>query len=357
MSDQLSVYSGDNCRSSQALLEELIALTELHMSKCVEFERICSTFFPHAGNPSTLEELPYIPVGLFKSLTLSSVPESDVYQTLMSSGTTGTPSRVVLDRGTATAQTRWLTSTMKFWLGEKRRRMLIVDSSTVLSGSTAKSARAAAILGMMRFGKDVHWLLDEAGKVDRDGLDRWIKERPDEPLFVFGFTFMVWQHLIQDLRTRSIDLSNAVLFHGGGWKMLASEAVSASEFRLRLRDQFGISQVHDYYGMVEQLGCIWIEVEEGLLVPTARSAALIRDPRTLCTVPVGTPGLVQVFSSLPRSYPGHSILTEDLGLITQNTFRPEIFGDHGLRILGRLPKSQARGCSDAVHLRGEFNDD
>ena len=59
-----------------------------------------------------------------------------------------------------------------------------------------------------------------------------------------------------------------------------------------------------------------------------------------------TKGLIQLLSLLPTSYPGHNILTEDIG---------EIFGEDnckcGLKgkyflVHGRAKEAEVRGCSD-----------
>lgn len=70
---------------------------------------------------------------------------------------------------------------------------------------------------------------------------------------------------------------------------------------------------------------------------------LVRDPVTLEVVPDGEVGLLQVFTTLATSYPGHSILTEDLGVM-----EPCACGaGRGFRVLGRAKGSEIRGCSDA----------
>lgn len=55
------------------------------------------------------------------------------------------------------------------------------------------------------------------------------------------------------------------MVHGGGWKKLINEAVSKEQFKEGLKEVCGINSVHDYYGMVEQTGCIYMECEEGHL--------------------------------------------------------------------------------------------
>ncbi len=344
----ISPYEPNIEAKTSSILERLNYLTAYHREHCLQYERICSALFPYQTTPGSLEELPYLPVGLFKSLRLTSVPEDEVYQVLRSSGTTGRHSQIFLDRSTATAQSRALTETMKYWLGERRRPMLIVDSPQVLEGSTRHSARAAAILGMMKFGTDRHWLLTSDHNIDFEGLHEWLQKNQSQPIFIFGFTFMVWRFLIEGLANTEVFSRDSILFHGGGWKRLEEESVSNEVFRERLTSQFGLTSVHDYYGMVEQLGAVWVESSPGVLMPSRYSSVVIRDPKTLEPLEPGQVGLIQVLSTIPESYPGHSILTEDVGLIVENKKDVDRLGRWGLRILGRVPQSPPRGCSDAV---------
>jgi hypothetical protein len=73
---------------------------------------------------------------------------------------------------------------------------------------------------------------------------------------------------------------------------------------------------------------------------------VIRDPHTWREQPIGEPGVIEVVSTLPRSYPGHVLLTEDLGVchgIDDGDWPGKRFS-----VLGRLPKAEARGCSDTA---------
>ena len=58
-----------------------------------------------------------------------------------------------------------------------------------------------------------------------------------------------------------------------------------------------------------------------------------------------------MLSALPESYPGHSILTEDLARVEAVDSCP--CGRHGkaVSVLGRVPKAELRGCSD-THTHG-----
>ena len=75
------------------------------------------------------------------------------------------------------------------------------------------------------------------------------------------------------------ETSAALLIHGGGWKKLVSEAVSPQEFEKRLNSVCGLSDIHDYYGMVEQTGCIYMQCECGHLHASVFSDVIIRRGR------------------------------------------------------------------------------
>ena len=57
-------------------------------------------------------------------------------------------------------------------------------------------------------------------------------------------------------------------------------------------------------------------------------------------------GLIQVLSLLPQSYPGHSILTEDIGEIISGDDCECCYSGKRFIVHGRAPESESRGCSD-----------
>lgn len=341
-----SPFEPDPDRKQADLLRALNDLTAHHVENCAEFANLCRAFHPGGQNAERLEDVPYVPVRLFKNLDLLSVPEADVHRVMRSSGTSGPTSRIYLDRETADHQANVLSSIMTEFLGRRRRPMLIVDTRRVLRGSGGDTARAAAVVGMMRFGGAHHFLLDADGQVDRGALQDWLEKHAGSRIFVFGFTFMIWSHLLPAMEGLGVDLSDATLFHGGGWKKLQDQAVSARTFNHTIEQACGLHDIRNYYGMIEQTGSIYVESGDGILVPPRQADVIVRDPVTMDVLPAGEEGVLQVLSSLPRSYPGHSILTEDLGLRVENPHERERFGPWGIRVTGRLPAAETRGCSD-----------
>jgi acyl-CoA synthetase (AMP-forming)/AMP-acid ligase II len=334
-------------RKEEILLAELASLTAAHRAGCAEYARVVAASAP--GPYETLADLPYVPVSLFKSHTLRSIPETDVFKVMTSSGTTGQAvSRIYLDRTTAGLQSQALTAIMTRVLGPRRMPMLIVDTPNVVKNRAMFSARGAGVLGMMPFGRKHTYILDDDMTLDVAALRKFAEVYSGEPILIFGFTFMVWKYFLQALRQQSLDLdlSQAVLIHSGGWKKLADEAVGNDEFRAAFAETTGLQRIHNFYGMVEQTGSVFVEGADGLLYPPNFADVIIRDPQTWQPAPLGQPGVVEVLSVLPHSYPGHVLLTEDLGVIESIGTPQSGWSGRGLRILGRVPRSELRGCSD-----------
>ena len=341
------VFELDQAARRRALLPALVDLTEHHRARCEGYGRILAAI-GHGPDRRYAEvpDLPWLPTRLFKHHALHSVEPAAVYRVLTSSGTTGTASRIHVDRAAAAAQQRALAATLRTVIGSARLPMLVVDSGTLLRDRTAMSARAAGVLGMMTFGRDHVFALDERETIDRGAVESFLRAHGGAPFLIFGFTFMVWLHLYALVRDRPLDLSNGILIHSGGWKKLADRAVDNHEFRRGLAAACGLVRVHNFYGMVEQLGTIHLEGPSGgsLYCPDFADV-IVRDPVTWRPAPIGRPGVVEVVTTCAGAHPGHVLLTEDLGVV-QGVDDGDWPGTR-FAILGRLPAAEVRGCADA----------
>jgi hypothetical protein len=199
---------------------------------------------------------------------------------------------------------------------------------------------------MMTFGAQPAYALDEHMQLDRAAVESFLARHGGAPFLLFGFTYMVWSYFYEPLAAAGLDLSRGILVHSGGWKKLSERAVDNATFRARLAAATGLTCVYNFYGMVEQVGSVFLEGDDGLLYPPVFADVIVRDPLTFAELPVGRPGVLQTVSALPTSYPGHSVLTEDLGVIEY--IDRGIGGRLGkaLRVLGRVPRAELRGCSD-----------
>lgn len=332
----------------RVLVGKLNDLTKWHMERCPAYRAMLEKSGA-VVEAQTLSEVPYLPVQLFKLMELKSVADEDVVKVLTSSGTTGQQvSRIYLDRETAIAQTKTLVDVMKPILGGKRLPMIILDTKSVLKDRTSFSARGAGILGFSNFGRKHFYALNDDMTLDIEGLQAYLKEYEGQRVLLFGFTFMIWQYVYKEAVARDLrlDFGDSVLIHGGGWKKLHDEAVDTQTFNRLLSEQLGIREVHNYYGMVEQVGSIFVECSAGYLHAPSYADVLIRDSITFDTLSTGEQGLIQVVSELPKSYPGHSLLTEDLGMIIGVDDCGCGWKGKYFTVAGRIPKAEMRGCSD-----------
>ncbi|MFL3005350.1 MAG: acyl-protein synthetase [Candidatus Neomarinimicrobiota bacterium] len=324
-------------------------LIKFHYLNCVSYKNILDSILYNPSKRNDLKNIPFLPSRLFKTKQLFSISENKITNILTSSGTSGQqPSKIFLDKSTVINQKKVLMKIVHNLLGQKRLPMLIIDSVSVLKKGRSYSARGAGILGFSTFGKDPTFVLNEDMSLNYNSLDLFLEKYNKENFFIFGFTYMIHEYFVKILskNKRKIDLSKSLLIHGGGWKKMEGESLSKYEFKNKLLNLFGIKRVHDYYGMVEQTGSIFIECKEGYFHSSIFSDIYIRRPIDFSLASIGEKGLIQLISTLPISYPGFSILTEDIGIfLGVDDCRCGRFGKY-FQVEGRVKNSELRGCSD-----------
>ncbi len=351
---EISLYSLNKVSKQEFFLKRMIDLFNYHQTNCLEFKNMMHSVNFNGDQISKIEDLPFLPVRLFKMYDLLSVPRQDVVKTMTSSGTSGqSVSKIFLDKSTAMNQTRVLSRIVSSFLGGSRVPMLIIDCESTVKNRNQFSARAAGITGFSIFASKRIFALNDDMTLNLEGIKEFIEENSKKTIMLFGFTFIVYQHFYQELlkHKNEIDLSNAVLIHGGGWKKLIDQAVDANTFKSQLKSVCGLNRIHDYYGMVEQTGTIHMECESGYLHTSEYSDIITRRTNDFSFCEIGEQGIIQLLSLLPVSYPGHSILTEDIG---------SIYGEDDctcgrkgkyFKIYGRLKNAELRGCSDTYGER------
>ncbi len=349
---RLPPYSLPREEKEKLLTKRLKELTVMHRENCPEYARILESIGFDVTEVGSYTELPFLPVRMFKEMELRSVPKEEVVKTMTSSGTTGQAvSRIYLDCTTSSNQQKTMVKIVNDFTGSSRMPMIIIDCPSVVKNRVMFSARGAGILGFSIFGAEKMYALDDNMKLDVEGLGEFLDKYKDQRILLFGFTFMIWQHFYEELlrlkeQGTVFNLSNGILIHGGGWKKLVSKAVSCEEFHKRLEEACGLRSIHDYYGMAEQTGCIYMECECGHLHASNFSDVIVRRPIDFAECKIGETGIVQVVSTIPESYPGHSLLTEDEGVILGEDDCPCGRKGKYFKINGRLKNAEIRGCSD-----------
>ena len=308
-----------------------------------------------------ISDLPYLPVGVFKtSPPLALVGADDVKRTLSSSATTGqVPSRIVLDAATARRIAKGVTTIIRDFIGPARRPYLVIDTPENLAAQAELGARGAAIQALGSFATEVVSCLHPGHNgdsgVDLEKLLACAAKWKDSEVLVYGFTYVIWTNLVQPLQRQGItlDVPNVRVLHSGGWKRLHEQAVTRDAFTRGVASIFGCSpyRVIDYYGMVENVGVIYPDCDQGNKHVPAFADVVVRDPLTLAPVEAGQRGLIQVCSVLPTSFPGFLLLTEDMAEVIDYDGCP--CGRRGIsfRFAGRAPKAEVRGCGNLENTR------
>jgi hypothetical protein len=344
------------------LLEALNAAYARHVTECPAYRRYCQRRGFGPGRVfDSVEAFPFLPVQAFKESAglLCSVPQSEVKTRLYSSATTGKPSEIVIDQRTARRQVRALATVMQAVLGERRRPFLVMDADPRQVTPGVLRARTAAVRGFLNAARDVRYGLVanaqgglDLGFEDLESAARAFGESGEPPV-VFGFTFVLFKHVLEPFRAagRRLDMPRGTsVVHIGGWKKLAAERISPAAFKQAVAGTFGVdpARITDFYGFTEQLGVVYPEDGDGNKVCPAFAEVVVRDPATLEPLPDGAAGLLEFLTPLPHSYPGLAVLTDDLGRIVGRGVGPGGWNGTRFQVLGRAANTEPRGCGDIL---------
>ena len=347
---------------SAALLPAVREQIAHHREHCPPYAR----WLRHLGfDPQTplrgLADVPWLPVGIFKRLYLSSVAESQVVRVLTSSGTSSqVPSRIPLDQTTRNRQMKALGAILAHRLGGQRRPFLIFDAPPEKDTAADRqlSARVAGMRGYLLAATEQEYALRREGhhlRLDRDKVlalvRRWSAE--GKPFCLLGYTYLLYECVVRPLREEGLRIElppSTFVLHFGGWKKLRGQAVTKPLLTDHAAAVFGLAagSIVDIYGFTEQLGVIYPDDPHGVKRAPTYADVLVRDPRSLEIVPDGAVGLLEFVCPLPHSYPGIAVLLDDVGRILARD--PAGDGSQGtaFEVLGRAERAEARGCGDTL---------
>ena len=225
--------------------------------------------------------------------------------------------------------------------------IFFLENKSFLKSKEAMSAKGAAIKGFGQLCRDKFFLLDKKKRLNLSILKKYIQLNKDKEFIIFGFTSSIWFDLINEMKRKKITLkkNSGIIIHGGGWKKMTKFKVSNIKFKNEAKKVIGVKKIYNYYGMIEQTGSVFLECENGYFHCSLFSDILIRNSKLeLCKT--NQAGLIQALSLLPASYPGQSLLTEDIGIIHgEDNCKCGKLGKY-FTVLGRVPDSELRGCSD-----------
>jgi len=345
---EMSPYSLNEKKKLIFFKNEINKLTNHHYKNSKDYRKLLNLLEFKHKKKSSLEKIPFLPVRLFKDFDLKSINSKKIVKILLSSGTSGKKlSKIYLDKENALAQSKILNKIVKTVLDKERLPMLIIGKNPKNNDRKTFNAQMAAIYGFSIFGKDLTYLLDGNNNINYLGLNNFLNKYSNKKFFIFGFTSAVYENLIQKLSIKLLNKNffNGTLLHGGGWKKMENLKVNNKTFKNKLWNKLKLRNIYNYYGLVEQTGSIFLECKCGYFITSVFSDILIRDGN-FDILPNGHKGFIQLFSLLPKSYPGHSILTEDIGEIIDKKNCTCTLNGKRFLVHGRVREAEIRGCSD-----------
>lgn len=334
-----------------------------HYRHSEHFQKFIDTNNFNVSKVFSVEEIPFLPVSIFKELELVTGNLGDIKKRVFSSATTGNkPSIICLDQVTIDRQRVALTKIMSDFLGTQRKNFIILDSPNVARSTDGEvSSRGSAVRGMLPFALQTFFVLNEDLTMNKDKLGKALDSlHNDKDICFFGFTWVVYNALKElekespgnrEILKRLADISSGKnLMHLGGWKKLRDLQVEKKDFSALAARLLSMnaSGVIDIYGMTEQLGTVYPDCSAGFKHVSLYSDVIVRNPVTLEPKGKGESGFLQFLTPIPNSYPGISILTDDIG---------EIAGENGCScerkgkffiFRKRNEAAELKGCGDTI---------
>lgn len=359
----LNPFSTPQEEKAAFFLPSVIAAMTSHYERCEMYRRWCDRrgWDPRKSEVTSVGELPFLPVNIFKRLELNALENNEALKVLRSSATSSQiPSSVALDKITRDRQMKVLAASLREVLGPSRRPFIVFDVQPNMSqrNSVELSARVAGIRGyLMAASKTYYVMNDESGTLSLD-IDRLkhalaeVKSSGSE-LCMIAYTYVLYQHVVKDLLSKDIRFElpdSTKIIHFGGWKKLEAERVSKKVLLGDTASVFGMDarNVFDIYGFTEQLGVIYPDDSDGIKRAPVYSEVVVRDPVSLQPVPDGETGLLEFITPIPNSYPGAVVLTDDIGRIVNRSAGNSGWSGTGFEILGRANNAEVRGCGDTL---------
>lgn len=299
------------------------------------------------GSVEHWRQVPAVPATAFKFVDLSCAlpPEA----TFLTSGTTG--GEAVRGRHPVASLSLYRAAALpsfKAHLNPEDGPLPLL--SLIPSPVQAPDSSLSTMMGFVAeaWGEPVRWLALPEGGPDVEGFVRAARhvQAAGTPALVAGTAF-AFVHLTDAMARDGITVTlppGSRLMETGGFKG-RSRAVERDTLYRTLEERLGIPsrRVVNEYGMTELLSQLYEPVlrrgpgSRGVHVgpPWIRVRAL--DPVSLAPVPPGEPGLLAFFDLANLGSVSH-VLTQDMGRVASD----------GVRLEGRAPGAEPRGCSLAL---------
>lgn len=273
---------------------------------------------------TSVPDIPFLPVELFKSHRVYAFPEKEPPLTFRSSGTTGQIPSQHRVQAPALYEKSYREGFRRFYGDPKAYRILALLPG-YLERSDSSLVHMAAGLIADSGHPDGGFFLD-----DIDRLHSLLQKPETRTTLLIGVSFA----LLDLAESRPTRLQNTVVMETGGMKGRRRE-ITRAELHERLKAGLGVDTVHSEYGMTELLSQAYAKDTGRFATPPWMQLHIrdVNDP--LSPAPAGRSGAINVID-LANLYSCSFIATSDLG---------RALPDGTVEVLGRTDFSDVRGCN------------
>ncbi|WP_424492449.1 acyl transferase [Salinimicrobium sp. GXAS 041] len=289
------------------------------------YNKFCRLLNKDPKQVKSINEIPFLPIGFFKSFPVIS-SENTVEITFTSSGTTGSQTSKHMVTDLEVYKKSFQKGFQNFYGNIEEYAVLALLPSYLEREGSSLIYMAQDFIERSKnpesgfYLNDLSALIEKLVRLDQKG----------QKILLIGVSFA----LLDLVEQHQFELKNTVIMETGGMKGRRKEMIR-KELHQRLSKGFGVGKIHSEYGMTELLSQAY-STGNGLFDCPPWMKILIRDPEdALQLLPQGKTGGLNIVD-LANVNSCSFIATQDLGKET---------ADGKLEILGRFDNSDIRGCN------------
>lgn len=291
-----------------------------------EHNSIYRTFADSLGksNPKSLTEIPFLPIGFFKTHSVISCDPENVELTFLSSGTTDSTRSKHLIHSASIYEKSFEASYRKFIGNPEEQVILGLLPNYIEQGNSSLVYMVDKLIHLSQSNLS-GFMLNELESVKSIYSEAIYSGKK---VVIFGVSYA-----LLDLAEKGTDLSQALIIETGGMKGRRAE-LTKEELHHELMNGLNVPYVSSEYGMTELLSQAYSN-KDGLFTEPNWMKIMIRDTNDpFSYVATGKTGGINVID-LANIYSCSFIATQDLGKIIDEKFQ----------LLGRFDNADIRGCN------------
>lgn len=351
----------DFSQSDELFTKAMKEITSWHMEKSPFYKDLCKSENFSVNNIKSLDDclkIPHLWAHFFKGNEILSVPPSDIFLHLTSSGTTGQKSQIFFDEWTiksAQSMVDWIFEKYN-WVEENQKCNYILFSYETEASSKLGTAYTDNFLCKYAPINEVYTTLKLTGSSTHEfdvfgtieAFRRFAKEGLPVRLFGFPAFFYFALERMKKLGIEPVKFHpDSLVFLGGGWKGHADKQIEKDDLYALAEEMLGIpnKRLRDGFGSVEH--CIpYVECDHHEFHVPVWSRVFIRDIETLKDVGMNQKGFLHFVSPYITSMPAHSVIMGDLASLHANC--PCGLKTPFFRVHGRAGVSKNKSCALAA---------